>query len=309
MVVAMPSRNLLARIGLLLLPVLTVLLGGCVHRTPLLPSAATKGIRAYEVQGVVQELALDRRTAVIWHEAIPDYMPRMMMEFTVVDPRELDGIAPGDGVSFRLVVGEESHWIESIRRRQGSGPSSPAIRSIANLEMPATLKPGDPMPDKTLLGEHGQPVRFSDFHGQALAFTFIFSRCPLPDYCPRMSRHFEDARALLENEPTAPTNWHFLSISFDPEFDKPAVLTRYARSYRGDHTNRWLFAAAPTNVLPELSRNLDLLVNRAGGSFSHNLRTVVLDPLGRIHHQFVGNQWTPKELADSMIEAARLQQR
>ncbi|MEI9864813.1 MAG: SCO family protein [Limisphaerales bacterium] len=148
---------------------------------------------------------------------------------------------------------------------------------------------------------------FSDFRGRVLAFTFIFTRCPLPDFCPRMNKEFAEARELLSTNSSASTNWQFLSISFDPENDTPDTLTRYAKYYREDNSDRWLFAAAPTNTLAELAPKLDLMVSRDGESFSHNLRTVVLDPQGRIARQFDGNQWTPQQLTDAMLEAARPQ--
>ena len=161
------------------------------------------------------------------------------------------------------------------------------------------------MPDVVLSDELGRSIRLSDFHGKALAFTFVFSRCPLPEFCPRMSRSFQTARSILESRNGKPNPWQFLSISFDPEFDKPAVLRRYARSYRGENTNQWLFASVSTNALPVLSRQLDLSINRDQGSFSHNLRTVVLDPAGRIHTLFAGNQWTAQQLAESLVDAAQ----
>jgi protein SCO1/2 len=146
-------------------------------------------------------------------------------------------------------------------------------------------------------------VRFSDFRGKALAFTFFFTRCPLPDYCPRMNNNFKEARALLLSQPNTPTNWQFLCVSFDAEFDKPAHLANYAKMFRGDDEGRWLFASASPDALAELAPRLDLKVAREAGSFSHNLRTVVLDPQGRVHKQFDGNEWTPRQLADALLQA------
>lgn len=288
---------------------LAIFISGCVHKAHGPALTGTKSVRGYQVRGVVKEVALDRRGATIRHEAIPGYMPKMTMEFTVLDPRELEGIVTGDEVQFRLMVSKDSHWIESLRNLRVSTATVRAPRPIAEERALSALKPGDLLPDHELRGENGKPLRFSDFRGNAVAFTFIFSRCPLPDFCPRMSNNFEQSRSLLKNDPSGPTNWHFLSISFDPDFDNPAVLTRYARSYRGDDTNRWTFAAVPTKTLPELSMEIDLAVSRQGGGFSHNLRTIILDPLGRIHRQFAGNQWSPKQLADSVKEAAMLQKK
>jgi protein SCO1/2 len=122
-----------------------------------------------------------------------------------------------------------------------------------------------------------------------------------------MGKNFAEARELVLARANAPTNWQFLSISFDPEFDQPAVLASYANFYRAANADRWLFAAAATNVLAKLAPRLDLMVKReAGGSISHNLRTVVLDGQGRIRRQFDGNQWTAEELAREVVRASTL---
>jgi protein SCO1/2 len=167
------------------------------------------------------------------------------------------------------------------------------------------LKPGDLLPDGTLMTETGSEIHFSDFRGRALAFTFFFTRCPLPDFCPRMNRNFAETRQLLLSDASAPTNWQFLSISFDPNYDQPDVLSRYAGVYRGDDARHWLFATASTNTLANLAPRLDLMVLHQGANISHNMRTVVLDPQGRIASQFDGNTWTPQQLADAIVQAAR----
>jgi protein SCO1/2 len=233
-------------------------------------------------------------------------MAAMTMEFNVRDTNELAGVAVGDTITFRLTATDDTHWIDRIARvaaaaTSGSATASPGAKVTTIVE----LKPGDVLPDCELVGEDGRRVRFSDFRGKALAFTFFFTRCPLPDFCPRMGKNFGQARELVLATANAPTNWQFLSISFDPEFDQPAVLASYANFYRAGNADRWQFAAAATNVLSRLAPRLDLMVNReAGGSISHNLRTVVLDGQGRIRRQFDGNQWTAEELAREVVRAS-----
>ena len=271
--------------------------------------AAEANPEAREVRtarGVVREIAADGRKVVIRHEAITNYMGAMIMEFNVRDTNELAGVAVGDTITFRLTATEDTHWIDRIARvaaaaTNGAAAASPGAKVTTIVE----LKPGDVMPDFELLAEDGRRIRFSDFRGKALAFTFFFTRCPLPDFCPRMGKNFGEARELVLATANAPTNWQFLSISFDPEFDQPSVLASYANFYRAGKADRWLFAAAPTNMLARLAPRLDLMVNReAGGSISHNLRTVVLDGQGRIRRQFDGNQWTAEELAREVVHAS-----
>lgn len=167
----------------------------------------------------------------------------------------------------------------------------------------------DLLPDAVLLAENGRPIKLSDFHGRALAITFLFTRCPLPDFCPRLNHQFSRARELLREQVTGPTNWQFLSISFDAEFDRPPVLARYARSYRGADEDRWLFASASSEDIKTLATALDFHFANEGGSFAHNLRTVVLDPERRISRQFDGNKWKAANLAEAMKEAAEVGRR
>ena len=260
--------------------------------------------QVHTARGVIREISPDRHRAIIKHEAIVNYMPAMTMEFNVRDTNELSGVAAGDTVTFRLTATDDTHWIDHVRKlaTATNRVAVPAMHRQAATGL--ELKVGDLLPDGLLLDENGRRIRFTDFRGRALAFTFFFTRCPLPDFCPLMNRHFADARGLLLADAHAPTNWQFLSISFDPDVDRPNVLARYATNYRGSDSDWWLFAAAPTNTLAELAPHLDLMVTRDGAGFSHNLRTVVLDTQGRIHRQFDGNQWTAEELAKAIAEAS-----
>jgi protein SCO1/2 len=270
------------------------------------PLEGTNTLRSFGVYGVIREIPTGGQTLVVKHEEIPGYMPKMTMAFNVRNTNELQGLKVGDAISFKVRATIEESWIEDIHPTTAAdlAPAPPSDPSASSLLHVAQMKPGDVLPDAELLAEDGRTIKLSDFQGKALAFTFIFTRCPLPDYCPRMNQNLGRARELLQQKPNGPTNWQFLSISFDPEFDKPGVLTRYAYSYRGSNTDRWLFAAAPTNVMASFVTQLDFRFANEGGSFLHNLRTVVLDPHRRIYRQFDGNKWKASELADALAEAA-----
>lgn len=262
--------------------------------------------RAYTVTGEIRSVSPDGRKALVRHDAIPGYMMAMTMEFTVRDPAEVKGLAPGDAVRFRLVPTKEAHFIDRIElvARAKAPPPPPPSQSPA--APPAEARIGDELPDVELLDENGRRVRLSSFRGRALALTFIFTRCPLPDYCPRMGNHFARARELLRADRTLPDRWQLLSISFDAAHDTPEILRNYARALRGDAPDAWLFAAAPPEALATIAPRVDLMVRREGESFSHNLRTVVLDPRGRVHKQLDGNEWTPADLAAAIDSAVRV---
>ncbi|HUA68064.1 MAG TPA: copper-binding protein [Candidatus Saccharimonadales bacterium] len=261
--------------------------------------------QSYSARGVVEKIAPDQRQVTIHHQDIPGYMMEMTMDFPVQDTNELNGISVGDKITFTLVVGQTNDWVENIHR---VGHTDVAMSNSMPMTggMSSKLKPGDMLPDGELVTEDGNTVHFSNFRGTAVAFTFFFTRCPLPNYCPLMNRNFEQARVLLLSQPDAPTNWEFLSISFDPQFDTPEVLSDYAGAYRGTNADHWLFADATTNTLAHLAPRLGLMVMRQGNNISHNLRTVVIDPQGRIYKQFNGNQWTPQQLAEALTQAALL---
>jgi protein SCO1/2 len=283
--------------------VLLFSVAGCKPK-PTAPAASPANFKFYSAHGIIRQIAVDRHSATIQHDAIAGYMAAMTMEFPVKDTNELNGIAPSDEITFKLAVGENEDWIEAVRF------VSHRIENVTNgvvmvHETMPELKTGDLLPDCELTDENGDHIRFSNFRGRALAFTFFFTRCPLPDYCPRMSKYFSETRQLLLNIPAAPTNWQFLSISFDPDFDQPEMLASYAKIFRDNNPDRWLFAAASSNALARLAPQLDLMIVRDSTGISHNLRTVVLDPQGRIAHQFDGNEWTPRLLADTLLSAAR----
>jgi len=280
----------------LLCGLLAILAFGCK------PNSSAPPAKTYAARGVIQQLAADHRHATIKHEAIPGYMAAMTMDFSVRDTNALTGFAAGDGITFSLVVTDDDDWIENLQRTgRTGGVTGPPGWHVAEPE----LQVGDALPDVEFTSENGRVIHLTDFRGQAVAFTFFFTSCPLPEYCPRMNRNFSEARNLLLVDTNAPANWQLLSVSFDPAFDEPLILASYASLYRGTNAARWLFAVASTNTLAALAPKLDFRFWRENGALSHNLRTVVLDGGGKIFRQFDGNDWTAAELAKALSEAAK----
>jgi len=287
------------------LAALAIVLHLCGCRPTETTSANSETAAVYSGRGIVLQLSPDRHTATIRHEKIPGFMGAMTMDFAVKDTNELHHISPNDEITFDLVVQTNSSWIEHIQfQSHHIGDSNVTNDTVLFHLQNDDLKPGDSLPDGELISEDGSRIKLSDFRGRALAFTFFFTTCPLPDYCPRMNRNFTETRQLLETETNASVRWQLLSISFDSAFDTPAMLAGYATFYRGQDTNRWLFCTAPPNTLAALAPGLGLMIIRDTNGIMHNLRTVVLDPRGRIFRQFDGNQWTPSELADAVLSAA-----
>ncbi len=305
--------------GLILLGGVGVMQSACRTPRPTCPHCATGTAnvagepappgesRVYEVRGVVREVRPEQREVIIRHEAIPGYMAAMTMPFEVRDPRELAGVEPGDTVQFRFTVTDTDGWIDRLRVLERGVPehAPPVVESVRVTRIVEELSEGDPMPDYPFVTETRRPIRLSEFRGQALGFTFIYTRCPYPTFCPRQSRQLvEAARRLREVLPAPPKRWHLLAISFDPAHDTPAVLHRYARQYGADP--EWLnFCTGEMIEIDAITEQFGMIFARDGEGFSHNVRTVVVGADGRIRKIFVGNEWTTEELVAEMIKAAQ----
>jgi protein SCO1/2 len=292
----------------LLFFLLTLAVVSCEQKPPTAPSvAAATNAQVFQVKGVIASLGADGRTAEIKHEAIPGYMGAMTMEFETRDTNELRGLAPGDSVSFRLWVTDKDGWIDRVTRLE-TPKTEPVTTMPKGLQLVRDVDPlavGDALPDYQFTNQFGRPFRTTDFKGQALAITFIFTRCPFPTFCPRMTGGFAETQAKLLADPQSPTNWHLLTISFDPEFDAPATLKAYAER-NGCDPARWTFATGEPMDINSLCEQFGLEVWRdtPGGLPNHNLRTVVVDASGRVRTILIGNKWTADELAAELRKAA-----
>jgi len=258
----------------------------------------------FSVKGVVKELKPDGRTVVIQHEEIPNYMPAMTMPFGVRDTNELAGLQAGDEVSFRMLITDREGWIDRITRLGSTTAADPPPReTFRRVRFVEPLKIGDAIPDYPFTNELGQAIHLGQFKGQALGLTFIFVRCPFPNFCPRMSINFAEAGKKLTAMPDAPKNWRLLSISFDPEHDTPEVLKKYAGNY-GYDTNHWSFATGALMEIDAITEQFGLMFPRQGAGFNHNLRTVVVDAQGRVQKVFAGNEWKVEDFVAEMVRAA-----
>jgi protein SCO1/2 len=262
----------------------------------------------YEVTGVVQEVKPGSGSVVIAHGEVPGYMPAMTMPFDVKDTNELRGLGAGDQVSFRMAIAGRDAWIEQITKTgeaaagTAAAPARPEWRLVRDVD---PLNPGDPLPEYHFTNELGQAVSTSQFKGQALAFTFFFTRCPYPTFCPLMSDNFNDTARKLKAMPGGPTNWHLFSISFDTENDGPRALGQYAGRYGEYDPARWSFLTGDLTEITALADQVGESFWHEGPSITHNLRTVVVDARGRVQTIIPENKWTSDELVAELVKAAR----
>ena len=270
--------------------------------SPLSSNANAAGPRAFAASGVVEEIRPDAKTIVIKHGAISNYMAGMTMPFKVKAPAELAGFQRGDLVTFQLHVTETGSWVDHLAKigtallKENSLAAPPAVETPA---VPAK----NPLLDYKFTNELGRAVSLNDFRGQALAITFFYTRCPLPDYCPRLSKNFSEASQQLKSLPGAPANWHFLSISFDTGFDSPATLKAYGGSYGYDPAH-WSFLTGPADKIEELARASGATYQFADGTFDHNFRTLIIDATGHLQMVFPTGGNLSDPIAAEILKAA-----
>ncbi|MFZ0828732.1 MAG: SCO family protein [Verrucomicrobiia bacterium] len=254
--------------------------------------------RTFMAIGTVMELKPDGRTVVIQHEAISNYMAAMTMPFKTKAPEELAGLHRGDEISFQLRVAESESWVEHIAKI-----GTVSVPSIPTAAISPAARPNHPLLDYKFTNELGQAVSLNDFRGQALAITFFYTRCPLPDYCPRLSKNFQAAQQKLESLPGAPANWHMLSVSFDTEFDSPPMLKAYGNSYQYD-PRHWSFLTGPADKIGELARQAGVTYQYDAGTFNHDFRTLIIDANGQLQMVFPTSGDLSGQIVAELLQAA-----
>ena len=287
------------RLPLALAALFTLLFAACSE-----PESDADAARSFEVLGYVEAPLDERNRLRVDHEDVPGLMPPMVMLFNVADPDEARVLEPGDQIRFTFRIEPERSWIESIEptgvRRDPSDPSPSKAASSASL-----LQTGEPLPDYAFVNEEGETVRLSDYRGRVVALTFIFTRCPVPEYCPAMMRNFGDVAAILQDGPPIAQPWQLVAVSFDPEHDTPEVMKRYGDAFGYDPQTWDLLTSQSDEPIQGIAANLGLKFAERAGSFVHNLRTAVIDAEGRLFRVFTDETWSPEELAEAIRAAAR----
>jgi len=285
--------------GITLVAVSVALSLGHLRSTPpLQPSEA----RVFQVHGQVLAVDAAEKTLRIAHEEIPHYMPAMAMPLSVKDWAVVKGVAVGDTVQFELRVTQDDSWIARLEKVPAEAPMiQPPGTSPPSLETleAERVRAGERMPDFTLLNQEGKTIHLQDFRGKAVLLTFIYTRCPLPNFCPLMSKNFAELQQRLSKE--FPGKYHLLSVSMDPEFDRPEVLLEYAARYDAKATD-WSFATGDASAIQFVAGLLGLYFQKENGLISHDLRTALIGPDGRLVHLWKSNVWTPYEVQRTVRE-------
>ncbi len=271
----------------------------------LLPGCGQRGTsteQRYELKGKVVSVDQANRRVTIAHEEIRGFMDAMTMPFALRDKEHwaLDVLAQGDQVSADLVVDGPSSWLENLVITKAGVPEPGADKTQA-----ATgAQPGDEVPDFTLVNQDGQRISLHDYRGKALLLTFIYTRCPLPEYCTLMSNNFAAIDQQLQKDSSLYARTHLLSISIDPEYDTPKVLRSYGAAHTGNYTQEtfahWEFASGTSTQVKEVAQFFGLSYQQDSNQIVHSLRTAIIAPDGKVFKIYQGNEWKPDEVVQDI---------
>jgi protein SCO1/2 len=260
----------------------------------------TPPAKEYQLTGQILAIKPERQEVLVKHDDIKGFMPAMTMPYKVKDPSLLQDKQPGDLITATLVVGEVDAHLSTLTKTGHKQLDAPPPVS----DEPAILQPGQEVPDALLVTQDGKPLPFSSLRGHRVALTFVYSRCPLPDFCPLMNRNFAAVQAAIASEP-ALADVRLVTLTLDPAYDTPPVLKQQAALYKAD-PNVWLFATGePKEVMRFASAfGIDVETDvQNQGQLVHNLRTAVVDADGHVVSTQSGNRWTPAELVANLKAA------
>jgi protein SCO1/2 len=292
----------------LLVAVVAIAFGiaGC-RGTANAPAAAATASRQYPVRGVVVGTDPTNGEVILKHQTIPGLMPAMTMPYRLEDPSALSELHPGDLITATLLADHDAAGPTNLRLKSivVIAQARPDYKPPVSYHVPAK---GDEVPDFKLLNQSNRTVDLKQFRGKVVLMTFIYTRCPLADFCPRMSRNFAEIDKTLQADPALYKNTHLLSVSFDPTYDTPKVLRSYGAAYTGNFTKEtfqhWEFAAPSVAELPAMQQYFDIGVTPGeNGTLQHSLSTVVIGKDGKIVAFYPTNDWAPSEVL-AVVHAA-----
>jgi protein SCO1/2 len=265
----------------------------------------------YAASGIILKIDQQHRTFVASCKAIPGYMDEMVMPIAVHDEKLLDGLQRGSMVDFTLVVTDDDAFAEEVKVHhfQSTEQEPFQARGLQLLEnfgrtgAPAReLTVGELVPDFVLTDQTGRPIRLSQFLGKAVAVAFVYTRCPLPNYCFRLSNNLGRLQKRFADR--MGRDLVLLSLTIDPVHDTPEVLAKYAATWNAD-PNSWHFLTGPEAEVKAVCRKFGVNFWPDEGALTHSLHTVVIDRRGKLASNFEGNEFTAEQLGDFVAVVMR----
>jgi protein SCO1/2 len=254
----------------------------------------------YQLKGIVVASDPPKGEVTIDGEAIPGFMGAMIMPYKLAQPGIASELHPGDRIVARLRVSDTASVIDQV---DVTAQAKPDYKPTKVYNVPAT---GQIVPNFKFLNQDGKTIAIDQFRGKVLLVTFIYTRCPLPDYCIRMSRNFATIQRQLAADPRLYSKTHLLSISFDPAYDTPKVLRSYGSAYSGGGQafSHWDFAAPAASELDKVDQFFDVGVSPgSNNTLTHSLSTAIIAPDGKIYRWYPNNDWTPSSVVDGVKQA------
>ncbi len=275
--------------GLLLLAALTTACGGEDRST----------VKQYELTGMVLAVHASTQELTVKHDDIAGYMPGMTMNFPVVASSLMVGREPGELIKATLEVDDLKVRLTSITHvGMGSLPTNTNAIAMAG----GVLEPGDAMPDVALIDQNDKRRSLAEWRGTPVLLTFIYTRCPLPNYCPLMDRNFVAIQRLVQADPALQGRLRLISVSFDPDYDTPAVLSAHARTIGAD-LSTWTLLTGDRPTIDKLAARFGVGVLRGpdgATEITHNLRTALFAADGTLLTIYSGSDWTPRGVLDDL---------
>jgi protein SCO1 len=260
--------------------------------------------KRYALKGTVISIDKNAGTANINNEPITGFMEAMVMPYAIKPPDMLSQLQPGDLITADVVVEPDKYWLENVKVTGHSQPA-PAAKPAASLHIPT---PGDEVPDFRLINQNAKEISLHQYRGEILLLTLIYTRCPFPDYCPRVSHEFAEIDRQVRGDPARYGKTHLLSISFDPANDTPKVLRNYGFSCAGSKNpevfKHWEFAAIPRNELPQFADYFGLTYKEEGGLITHSLSTAIISADGKMYKWYHGTDWQASDVLRDVAAAS-----
>jgi protein SCO1/2 len=261
--------------------------------------------REYTLKGQILSVTPDHKEANIKHEEIPGFMMAMTMPYKVRDAREFESLKPGDLITSTLVVVSNDAYLKDVKKvgeaplEQPAASQQPSASSGFEL-----LKPGETVPNVTFTDQDGRTREFASL-AKPVVLTFIYTKCPMPTFCPLMDRHFVAIQKQLKADP-ALRHVRLLSVSFDPLTDTPPVLKKHAATLGADPAT-WTFVTGDRDEVDKFAMRFGVTITRDLSNpidIAHNLRTAIVDAQGKLVKAYTGNEWTPDQVLADLKQVA-----
>jgi protein SCO1/2 len=279
-----------------------IFLSGCHSAPPPTEQPSASGaVKTFHLRGKVINTNPSTSEVVVDHEAIPGFMGAMTMPYKLKDPSILSELHPGDVITADILVSQNPDADILLDHIVVIAQGKPDYKPTVLYHVPA---PGDQVPEFKLINQDGHAIRLSQFRGKAVLITFIYTRCPLPEFCPLVTRNFAAINQQLAANPALYANTHLLSVSFDPEHDTPQRLRAFGAQYIGSDAKsaftHWDFAVGAQAESFEMAKYFDVGITKGDNdTINHTLSTTLIGPDGKVAQFYPGNEWTPAQvLAD-----------